>query len=61
VPEEAKCPDTMTLPVFIKLLEDNKSGIYNRKNMLKINEKAFELLSLLRGEIFTYSHFVMKS
>jgi hypothetical protein len=29
--------------------------------MLKINEKALELLSLLRSEIFNYSNFIMKS
>jgi len=42
----------ITLPALIKLMEDNKNGIYTRKNMIKVNEKAFELLGLLRSEIF---------
>jgi len=50
--DDEQWPESMSLPSLIKLLEDNKQGIYNRKEMLKINEKALELLSLLRSEIF---------
>lgn len=59
--DDEQWPESMSLPSLIKLLEDNKQGIYNRKEMLKINEKALELLSLLRSEIFNQSNFVMRS
>jgi len=41
-------------------LEDNKGGLFSRKNMLALNEKALDLLNLLRGEIYTYLHFWIK-
>lgn len=47
------------LPSLTKILED--SGHFSRKNMLKVNEKAFELLNLLRSEIFAYYNFLIKT
>lgn len=38
---------------LLTILEESKDNLFSRKNMLVLNEKAFDLLNLLRKEIFT--------